>query len=142
MTTIAYRDGVLAADSLITENGSRWGAATKIVREGRILAGASGSTALCQRFLAWVSGGRSGECPAMKDGDEKATGVVFPGGRIVVEYDTNARPIRLSAPFYASGSGREFAVGAMATGADAESAVRIAAKYDLFTNGRIHVLRR
>lgn len=50
MTVIAYRDGVLAADSLVTWRAHRDGHVRKIFKVGRILATASGTTALAQAF--------------------------------------------------------------------------------------------
>lgn len=51
MTTIAYRDGVLAVDSR-SSSGSRFcGAVVKAVKRGPFLAAATGNGILCQAFL-------------------------------------------------------------------------------------------
>lgn len=49
MTTIAYRDGVLASDSQATINAVASGTATKIARRGRVLLAGTGDASLSQR---------------------------------------------------------------------------------------------
>ena len=49
-------------------------------------------------------------------------------------------PSYVNAPFYAIGSGPEYALGAMETGADAVAAVRIACKYDVYSEPPIMTL--
>jgi ATP-dependent HslUV protease subunit HslV len=47
----------------------------------------------------------------------------------------------MNAPFYAFGSGKEPALGAMFAGADAETAIEAAIQFDPHTGGEITVLR-
>jgi hypothetical protein len=143
MTTIAYRDGVLAADTgVATEGGSRVGSMVKIVRgpTGN-LGGASGTAGYSEAFKRWVLGGEQEPPPEPKSEERYFDkGAVFhadgkidihePGGRFIV-----------AAPYYAFGSGSPEALGAMFAGADAETAVRAAIAHDTGTHGSVTVLR-
>lgn len=138
MTTIAYRDGIIACDSLVTAGGVRVGAVDKIVRSGPLLAGAAGSLGPCQKFLRWV---RSGEdlMEDFEDFDEGSEGfVVFADGSIA-SFDDDGR-CDYRAPYIAIGSGASFALGAMAHGASAEEAVRAASEHDTLTGLPIQTL--
>jgi ATP-dependent protease HslVU (ClpYQ) peptidase subunit len=50
-------------------------------------------------------------------------------------------PLRYHRKFQAIGSGLEYATGAMAMGADAKEAVRVAIKFDSDSGGRIHTMK-
>lgn len=138
MTTIAYRDGVLAADTLVNANGNRDDFAPKIERIGNLLVGTSGSYPTGLKFRAWVARGFAGDCPY----DDTADG----NGIIVWAHGVigwcSAGPWPVLQPFYALGSGTEFAMGAMEMGATAEQAVAVASKFNMETGGEITVLRR
>lgn len=139
MTTIAYRNGVMAADSLTTSNGARDGIVRKIDCVHGVLIGAAGSLAACQAFRAWVIAGMQGPDPFRND-DVGNGLLVAPDGTLVVFSVTG--PATMQTPFYALGSGYQFAMGAMAYGATAEEAVRVARQFDTQTGGEIITLRR
>lgn len=142
MTTIAYRDDVIAADTQVTCGGTIDGWVQKAFRKGGLLYATSGSSGLGDGFLSWVAGGMKGDAPSLRGekGDD-AHGYLFPGGdRVVWRYD-NVWATHY-APFFAYGSGAEIALGAMIAGATAEEAVRAAAERDTATGGEITVLRR
>ena len=141
MTTIAYRDDVLAGDTQITVGSSIGGHMQKVFRKGRLLYAMTGCSGLSDSFRSWVNGGLVGPAPDMKDGDADANGVLFPGGDLVV-WRFNKAWTAHRAPFFAFGSGQDFALGAMAQGATAEEAVRIAAQFDTASGGKVTVLRR
>lgn len=61
---------------------------------------------------------------------------LYPNGKVFIHEDTLARPFRVKPP-YAIGSGWPAAVGAMLAGADAYEAVKVAAKLDVHTGGKI-----
>lgn len=161
MTTIAYRDGVLAADSLIHMDGVTDGFCEKVLRvfdppEGvQLLAGAGVRTAV-EDWFRWmeeagrVNGSYSDRITFPSDMIDKETD--FIGGEIysyqpsIVRLWVATETGRLSfcefvADYYANGSGRELALGAMAHGANAEEAVIAACKHDLGSGGEIRVIR-
>lgn len=138
MTTIAYRDGVLAADSLSTSNGLRDNVGRKIWRVGRLLVGAAGGRGDCLRFRAWVAEGCIGPNPFV--GSEGGNGLVItPEGQVAC-WGT-AGPWPVTSPFYSLGSGYQIAVGAMEMGASAEEAVRAAIVHDTCSGGPVQTLR-
>lgn len=139
MTTIAYKDGVLAADTQVTASSCRVGSSRKIGMIGPVMWGAAGVLPLCQRFDAWVRGGCKGDPPPMKDTDgDTAEAIIVFDGRVVCFRSDGLDHI--TSPFYANGSGWRFAMGAMAAGASAVDAVRAAAVLDVHTGGEITVL--
>jgi hypothetical protein len=135
LTTIAWRNGYLAADTLWTANGARDDYGPKIERIGTLLVGCSGPVPVGIKFRAWVSGGFNGPSPL--DGDGNGL-IVWPHG--VVGW-CQAGPWPVSAPFYCLGSGSDYATGAMEMGATAEEAVRVAMLHDYCTGGEITVLK-
>lgn len=135
MTTIAFRDGVLAADSLVTCNGLRDSTAVKIHRVKGVLLGGSGASAIYQKFRDWVVGGMKGQCPI--EGHDFNGLLVSPFG--VIGFNTSG-PVFVNAPFYALGSGYQIAMGAMEMGATAEEAVAAAIKWDISSGGEVVTL--
>lgn len=135
MTVIAFRDGVLAADSLITGGGTRIGYGTKIRKIGPVLAGASGTWAKAQAFLDWFSGGMDGDPPEM---GEKAEGLLIYDGRIATWQDDGWD--HFVAPYYAIGCGANEARGALAAGMSAYGAVEAACLVDVHCGGPIEEL--
>lgn len=140
MTTIAYRDGVLAADGLCTCNGGVLSTRMrKIGAKGAILWSSSGDTSWAKTFRDWVSDGLKGEYP--KPPDDRTGGIIYlPNGDIVVFHQLGVEH-RPGLPFWADGSGADYALGAMQAGATAEEAVRAAMVWDTGTGGEIFVLK-
>jgi ATP-dependent HslUV protease subunit HslV len=144
LTTIAYRDGVLAADSLVTTNTHRDGIVVKITKRGPFLAAACGSWPTCLRFLDWFRAGMPIErAPDMSGGDDDkrgACGHIFMPDHLVLTASASGWS-RRRAEYYATGTGADYAYGAMAMGASAEDAVRAALKFDTTSGGNVVTLR-
>jgi ATP-dependent protease HslVU (ClpYQ) peptidase subunit len=136
MTTIAYKDGVLVADTQATSGSWKRGTTVKIHRVGRLLVGFAGDLASCQRFLSWVKSGLEDDSP-LEEGSEAF--VIEPCGRLTSWQGAIGHVMNFG-EFYSTGSGCSYAVGAMAAGATAEEAVLVAAKYDVYTNDKLTVL--
>ncbi|WP_029083427.1 hypothetical protein [Bradyrhizobium sp. th.b2] len=138
MTTIAYRAGILAADTrmiqgtaIIAEN------VVKIVRrDDGALCGGAGDCAWVQAFHRWFLGGEEGDPPIVEDGD-KGVIVKKPGP---IKYFEPGGTVEFRAPYFSFGSGKEFALGAFWTGATAKEAVQAAMHFDPGTGGRVMVL--
>lgn len=142
MTTIAYRAGVLAADTAMNCGGVRVSRSRKVGQSRHGLAAACGASAFGQAFLAWVAGGgaldpRSPDRPKPGDNDEGV--LIRPDGSIVVYEDAGA--LDIDAPYYAAGSGYAIALGAMHAGASAEEAVRAAIAHDVYSGGEVESVR-
>lgn len=142
MTTIAYRSGIIAADSQVTWRGGRDGSVLKIRKRGPVLAACSGCAARGRAFLDWFQAGMQSYTPDMGPPDDgrHAWGYLFPGGDLVLELNLDGWTASRQ-PFFASGSGAEYATGAMQVGATAEEAVRAAMVWDVSTGGEITVLK-
>lgn len=139
MTTIAYRGGVLAADSLGTSGGYRDGHCVKIRKIGPLLIAGCGTSAICEQFVDWVKNGMNGDSPwTGKDAGNSL--VVCPDDTMLV-FGQNG-PWRSYSDFYALGSGELLALGAMAHGATAHQAVEAAIRFDCHSGGPIRTLTR
>ena len=142
MTTIVYRDGVLAADRLVIKHEVSIGHRRKIedVRnaDGELI----GWVAVCgwppdnmsaaQWLSKWPEIGpapkRFEDCDAGGFFLMKSGGVWILGG---------SEPFQVEADFHATGSGFEIAMGALAMGASAIRAIEIASSYDQSTGGGV-----
>jgi ATP-dependent HslUV protease subunit HslV len=143
VTTVVYRDGCLAADTLLTSHTHRDGYVTKIRKRGPFLAGASGTWPFALAFLDWFSKGLPEDRkPTMqsKDAKDGASGYIFRPDGLVLTFTAFGWTWK-RAPFYAFGSGADYAYGAMTMGATAEEAVRAALVHETASGGPITVLR-
>lgn len=62
--------------------------------------------------------------------------MISPQGRVLI-VETDMVPFDIKADFYAEGIGRELAMGALAMGATAEEAARVAIKYSTGCGGKV-----
>lgn len=143
MTIIAYKDGVLAADRLMTVNGGTIvGEVRKIARSvsGYVLGGAAGSAGYAAAFLKWIlNEAPPGEEPTPKQGDG-----LYDRGILIRAADPNVIEVHepdgthtINVECYALGSGRELALGAMDFGATAEEAVAITIARETSCGGEV-----
>ena len=139
MTTIAYRDGVLASDSLATIGDTKaHGSYQKIRRIGDFLVGAAGSVAASQDFVNWLKHGTEDDPPPK--GQYNAL-IIDPRGRVREIENGSVLPVPRGAKFFAIGSGAAYALAAMYAGASAPEAVKIAAKIDTSTGLPVKTLK-
>lgn len=143
MTTIAYRDGVLACDSRIS-NGD-WttpGRAEKIFRLANGgMVGFAGAASKIEWLKAWIEAGRPEDGRPTTLPDEVHAIVVGPDGRVEFLEGSRCGVWTFNAPFYAMGSGRVPALAAMMTGASAKRAIIVASALDPSTGGAVRFLR-
>ncbi|WP_045366102.1 hypothetical protein [Methyloceanibacter caenitepidi] len=144
MTVIAYRDGVLAADTACSCGSRVVEGMVKIARrKDGVLGAACGAASFVGEWLKWVTGERDDQPkPSVidKDGTCSGTGFLFhPSGLITVFDDEGS--FDLLPRYYAAGGGDAVALGAMFVGADAEAAVRAAIEHNAHCAGDISVLR-
>lgn len=134
MTTVAYRDGTMAADSQVT--GSHKSTCRKLHRINGMVVGFAGSLTEGQAFVNWL-GGQSSK-PEFKDDEFEALVLTSKG---LFYWDSFLCPVKVEDKFTAIGSGAELAMGAMEMGADAETAIKVARKRDSNTGGRVRAAR-
>ncbi len=137
MTTVAYCDGVMAADSRTTDGSCLDLSVKKIYRYRHILIGTAGC-ADTRDILRMLKGVREPEDLPGKDElkilkEEISVIVVFRETERIFLLETIERKGQVmehEGEFIAIGSGKDNAYGALEMGASAPEAVRIACKYD------------
>lgn len=141
MTTIAFKDGMLATDSRYAAGPHILGKGKKIwVFEKGVVVG-SGSIVGIETFLSFYQG-KEYKAEIFKDEENEIDILVFdPTAKKVISYDKHLIAYEYDAPFYAIGSGTDYAIGAMAFGATPKEAVLIASQYDKGTDGNIQELK-
>lgn len=150
MTTIAYRNGVLAADSKINYGSFSNGEVNKIhvitvpdddgkcVRKAMLVV--AGAIWVSEPMIEWIESGANQEdiphciLHAAKDFsclmvDDEGTLWEFNNGYF----------LKCGVDYHAIGSGMMFALGAMAVGSEAPEAVAAAMKHDMATGGKITI---
>jgi len=136
MTTVAYRDGVLAADSRVTVGGMVvTDKATKVhrLRDGSLFGWAGGVEDAERLKRALVKG---------QDAPPNLDVIALrahPDGSVSC-FEGNIW-IKQTDPYHAIGSGAPYAIGAMDAGADAVSAATIGSKRDTSSGGKIKKVR-
>lgn len=143
MTTIAYRNGLMAADSR-AYGGDRCpvGFKRKIRRldDGTLIGCSSNTPGQPEAVLDWYEKGADIESAPKFPENKFRLLVVKPHGAAYLGEDSFFLAGPLHGDFFAVGSGQEFAIGAMEAGADARRAVEIAIKCDPWSGGEITVL--
>jgi len=139
MTTIVYRDGVMAADTAVFDRGVYVGQAIKIFRSvNGTLGGVAGCFGDSSAFGVWFKNGFDEETPDFKDADSEGLIVHKNGDAEWVGKDKKRFPIQ--AEYHTIGSGFLVAMGALHIGASALRAVEVAADLDCTTRRPIMTL--
>lgn len=141
MTTIAYRDGVMAGDRA-TRYGSVIGhETTKVVRRADgALCGTAGTTTIASSFRRWFLALEADPKPSLGDDKEDIHAIIArPNGTVEI-HDRMGWGV-VEGEFFAIGVGAEIALGAMAMGADAETAVKVAARFGVGLEAAIDSVR-
>lgn len=143
MTTVAYRNGMIAADTGTTAAGNTFCHMTKIARNAAgDLAGACGDAVFAQRFLDWFRTGEVGERPpaASNRAEEKYDkAAIFRVNGNWEIYEQSGMFVTRG-DYYAMGSGRPEALGAMFMGAGAARSVEAAIALEMGTWGQVETL--
>ncbi len=138
MTTIAVRDGIMAADSAIVDGGICVGSVPKLHRISCGVMGGAGKWSEVLMFRDWLD--ECGPDPKtfpdkIRDTDTSVLLLCKDGRLLCLE---GRSQWEIDAPYQAIGTGFQIALGAMAAGASAERAVEIAC--DLDVNARRPVI--
>ncbi|WP_426314533.1 hypothetical protein ACN9MF_28345 [Methylobacterium fujisawaense] len=147
MTTIAYRDGVMAADSgsWMGDACHRW--ARKLARgPDGTLYGTAGHAAECEAFLAWVRAGCAGSAPrAREEDDGRGSSFVVlvapPEGGVRIR-TARGDEVYPEAAYFAVGAGKEVCFGALFMGATAEQALHAAMEHGCSAIGSVCTIIR
>lgn len=139
MTTIAYKDGVMAGDQRLssTDTGHIWTDKCRKVfklRDGSIFGGAGDDDATIQLLAAL----KKGFLAPKIEGDVDAIHVT-PDGKVFLWSGT--RWCKWHSPFAAIGSGKRNAITALRLGHDAVTAVKEGIANDVFSGGRVQTVK-
>lgn len=138
MTTIAYKNGVLAADTSVTSNAVYVANTLKIHRVNGWLVGGSGSVGAHYSVSRWLEAGADFKKPVDWGSVEDAASIIVSPGGALYHTDTGSGwVVPEQTPFVACGSGADFARAAMLLGCSARDAVAVAIQLDLYSGGRI-----
>ena len=137
MTTICFRNGILAADTRAYSGGKApIGQKTKIFHNAELkLACGCSTTAVGfgERFWMWLTGAIGDKDFKDSQPEDAFTALTIQDGEVFI-YENSPFPTGpLTADYFAIGSGRDIALGAMEMGASAPEAVRVACKHDVWT---------
>lgn len=140
MTTIVYRDGIMAADTAVFDRGTYCGKATKIWRNSAgWLFGGAGALGDIAIYRDWFMAGMTGETPKFEENRSEGL-AVDPEGRMFW-HGTESRHVQIEGPYAAIGTGFQIALGALYMGATAEQAVEMACDLDAITRRPTTILR-
>lgn len=138
MTTIVYRKGVLAGDTQVSMGEMRLPERMRKVRrlrDGRLFAWA-GKMATASRVAAALNAGE--DLPKLTASDGQGIIVDLKGRVFTIE---EGEIVPCTGVYTARGSGKEYAFGALAMGASAVEAVRVARDLDHYTGGTIQTVK-
>jgi hypothetical protein len=151
MSTIAYKDGVMAGDSQLTQNYANVGMVRKIGRnsDGLIIGGAVGCLSDVSAFIDYIQnlGPLMPNFPAIHAAPPASPlhpGEDSPLGMVIIQnphslqpriflWEGTSRLNEVVADYLALGSGKNAALGAMEAGASAKRAVEIACMIDPYS---------
>jgi hypothetical protein len=140
MTTVAFRDGIMVADTRGTHSDAGIMKCTKLFRKTfkatarakprEHILGICGDVYAAMVFVNWYGSGK----PRLEMFDNmhesEEFGIMIWTGRKLFEVNRLCTPVEVEDRFHAIGSGAAYAIGAMASGKSALDAVRIACRYD------------
>ncbi|KXU99238.1 hypothetical protein AD929_15695 [Gluconobacter potus] len=138
MTIIAWKDGVMAADTMTsTPYGIRTGFGRKIVcgtnpEKGTFVLGFSGEVARLDSVVRWAAGVVGSDLPP----SGYTALVAYSVGTLLLAEDGNAGHIDPNQP-RAAGAGAELAYGALHTGASAVDAVAMCIERCIYCGGSV-----
>lgn len=136
MTIIVYKDGILAADSLISDGNLGWGNIKKIAKtKSGYLAGSAGHQSKVIDFLVWAKKEDFSTLPPTKHCDNESI-IITPKGEIWF-YENSHNFVKMKNNFIALGDGAAIAMGAVFMGANAQEAVKAAIAYCITCGGDV-----
>ncbi len=150
MSTVAYRAGVLAADTMMTQGSIKCPESMNKLCMGKThpviyaMAGKTAALAATMRMIEVmpIAPWDGGEFPSRPPMDSSCELVAFHRDGRVFSFEAEGLWYEpADVPFMALGSGSKAALGALHMGADAARAVEIACLADAYTGGPIVTMR-
>ncbi|MTH61180.1 hypothetical protein [Paracoccus litorisediminis] len=146
MTTIVYRDGVLASDTrAYSGHATPIGTKRKIHRrrDGAMFGVSTAAPGLSEQVARWYLDDKNMDLlPQLGPEDGFDMLEIDKDGQVFIYHDSIHPTGPLTAPYFTVGSGANYAIGALEMGASAVEAVRVAITNDPWTGGHIETLTR
>lgn len=141
MTTIAAssNEGALAGDTLAANENDIATPCVKVFRSRGSLIGIAGDYYAGLLFLEWFDEGAKKSKRPTDAGDFSA--LILDPDRAIFSCDSHFVLTQEPMDFFAIGSGAAFALSALDLGLSVEEAIHHAAKFDIYTGGRVHIER-
>ena len=146
MTVIAYRDGIMAADSLATAGDRIAGHCRKVFKvmtpRGPEVFGVAGGALYTPLLRAYLEGKAPIPMPneverGKPQTDRSGYAAIVVGAAGIRILEDGCEELAPDAPYYALGCGAKFAQGALAAGKSAEDAVKIAIECSPWCGGPV-----
>lgn len=138
MTTIAWKDGIMAADSQMTINNYKTSTIKLYGLADVGVLGIAGAGSAMSRIMDWWLGGCEGDPPTLSPEDREmgsaCTGLLCTR-KGVFYLEDGIYPHQITAAYASIGSGSDFAVAVMANGGSAVEAIDSAKLHDIYTGG-------
>jgi hypothetical protein len=131
MTTIAYRDGIMAGDTLVADEEVRFPCRERKVhrlRDGTLI-GLCGDLAQTQAFMGWLRKGMPGECPPF----DKSDAMIVRPDRVLIFCEGGRFSTLSGVPYVA--------LGCLWHGGTAVEAVRAGIAHDIASGGKVHTVK-
>ncbi len=146
MTTVAFRDGTMAADSLANDDNVGAVKVQKIYRKKikgkEYIFGIAGYLEAGQMFIEWFSTRDQSLMDRLtKLTEDDSFDVLIWNGKKLMIADQLMRLTEINDEYFAIGSGAPHAITAMDCGRSARQAVQMAMKRDINTGGRVVTMR-
>lgn len=140
MTTIAYTNGWISADSCCTIGNYTSNSKKLYIIPDVGVVGFAGAGNAMFKIADWWLSGCEGEAPLPDTSrDESCVGLLVTRKGVFVLFD-GIHPMSIDDPWFAIGSGSDFAISAMSLGKTSKEAVEHAMQFDAGTGGRIDSL--
>lgn len=140
MSVVVYDGKTLAADTLAISAGLGFKVSKMLISDGTACAW-TGDHALGIRLAQWYFDGADPATFPNKDiKDDEWCRLIVADQYGCEFYEVQPVPIRVLDPFAAWGSGRDFALGALAMGASAKEAVEVACRFSIECGGAPQVI--
>lgn len=133
MTVIVWDGETLAADRMASDRAAKWRTDKIVVNDEQLVTGV-GPAASIHEVMAWYLNGKNEDSfPQCQLDPDKMCNLIVVSPRIgLVRYENLFTPVTHGFSQCAFGEGRDFAYGALASGANAEDAVRAANQFSLY----------
>lgn len=137
MTTAVWDGKTLSADKRSSYHDTKHATCTKVFKVRGHLIAVAGSYDIAIEMIEWFSDGCDPDFFPEKQKTEPATMMVITPDREIHKYERSHLPLKFENEKEAIGSGREFALAAMACGCDSAEAVRVASMFDCYTGNGV-----